>query len=451
MALMNDAFMQASVRDLAILVPAMMVVMLVAMGFLLRSASGTVAVAVVLALSSSLSMAIAGWCGYPLTPSAVAAPLMVLTVAIADGVHIVLAAMDELRDGRAKHQAIVTAVSTNLEAITYTWLTTIVGFLCLNYSDAPPVRHLANMTSFGVTFAFIYSITLLPAVLTLLPMKAARATSARTWRATERLARFVQTHRIGVLAAAAAITLVAGALAGQLRTNDQFVQYFGRSIPFREDADFTLKHLSGIYRLEFQLASDGPSGIHEPAYLARLDRFAQWLRGQPEVDHVYALTDVVKRVHQAMDGNRPEAYALPATREGAAEALFLYEMSLPEGADLRDRVDVDRSNHARERDGQGHVDARDDCVQRAGEWLAAPERSRPGARDERRGDGPGRHFLRAQRPQCTEHGARRLRLARAHLALHDAGAPQRAARAAVDRAERGPDRRRLRSLAHRGR
>ena len=349
MAFMNDAFMQASMRDMGVMMPLMVLVMLIGMVFVMRSGLATLAVAAIIAVSALMSMAVAGWLHYPLTPPAVAAPMIVLTVAVADGVHIVLAAMEAMREGKTRPAAVILSLEKNLEAITYTWLTTIVGFVCLNYSEAPPVTHLANMTCFGVTIAFLYSFTVLPALLVILPMKARgvaksapRPRDARP-TAMEWVAAFVVKRRLPLLIGTVAITVVAGFQASRLETNDQFVKYFDTSIPFRRDVDFTMKNLSGIYRLEYQVGSEGPSGIADPAYLERLDAFGGWLRAQPEVEHVYSIADVVKRVNQVVSGDDPAAYRIPASREAVSEALLVYEMGLPQGLDLTDRVNVDKS------------------------------------------------------------------------------------------------------------
>jgi uncharacterized protein len=349
MAFMNDAFMQASMRDMGVMMPLMVLVMLIGMVFVMRSGLATLAVAAIIAVSAAMSMAVAGWLHYPLTPPAVAAPMIVLTVAVADGVHIVLAAMEGMREGKTRGQAVVASLEKNLEAITYTWLTTIVGFVCLNYSEAPPVTHLANMTCVGVTVAFLYSFTVLPALLVILPVRArgaaktaVRPVDARP-TAMERVAAFVVKRRLPLLLGTVVITVIAGIQASRLETNDQFVKYFDESIPFRRDVDFTMKNLSGIYRLEYQVGSAGPSGIVEPAYLERLDAFGGWLRAQPEVEHVYSIADVVKRVNQVVSGDDQSAYRIPASREAVSEALLVYEMGLPQGLDLTDRVNVDRS------------------------------------------------------------------------------------------------------------
>ncbi len=345
MAFMNDAFMQASVRDLSVMMPLMALVMLIGMVIVMRSLLATLSVGAIIGLSAAMTMAFAGFCKYPLSPPCVAAPMIVLTVAVADGVHVVLAVMDAMRDGHSKSSAIANSLKSNLEAITYTWLTTIVGFLCLNYSEAPPVRHLANMTCFGVSMAFLFSFTLLPALLAILPIHASkRAAKPEGYSsAMARLSDFVVRRRVWVLAGAAVVTAVAGLGASRLETNDQFIKYFDESIEFRRDADFTLKNLSGIYRLEFQVASGEPQGTIDPTYLKSLDAFALWLRAQPEVEHVYSIADIHKRINQVVNGDSPAEYRVPDTREASAQNLLVYEMGLPSGLDLTDRVNVDKS------------------------------------------------------------------------------------------------------------
>ena len=235
------------------------------------------------------------------------------------------------------------AVAENLQAITYAWLTTVVGFASLNFSEAPPVLHLANMTCVGVTAAFAFSIVLLPAMLALLPMRAPvdHGGEARSGARYATLVHWVVRWRREVLVGTAALTLLGGVAASRLETNDQFVQYFSPSLAFRRDVDFTMEHLSGIYRVEFRVESGEPGGVTEPAYLEHLDQLATWLRAQPETQHVYSFTDVVGPVHRLLHPGTSER--LPTTRDGAAQSLLLYEFGLPAGLEMTDRVDVARS------------------------------------------------------------------------------------------------------------
>jgi len=340
MAFVNGAFMQTAIEDMSLMMPLMLLVMLVSMAFMLRSGLATIAVAGVIALSAGLAMATAGWLGYPLSPTSVAAPMIVLTVAIADGVHIVSAFMEGRREGLAKAAAVIAALRGNLEAVTYTWLTTVVGFLCLNTSDAPPVLHLANMASLGVTAAWLLSVTLLPALLMLLPVRTPAAQADSRHHVFGRLADLVQRNRRRVLVGSVLLTLGFGLAASQLEPNDQFIGYFDASLPFRKDIDFAMARLSGVYRLEFQLGAEGPQGVTDPAYLERLEAFSAWLETQPEVRHTYGVHDVLARVHQVLVGGERR---LPDTRAEASEGLLLYTLSLPPGLELSDRVTVDQA------------------------------------------------------------------------------------------------------------
>ena len=71
--------------------------------------------------------------------------------------------------------------------------------------------------------------------------------------------------------------------------------------------------------------------------------FAEWYREQPEVAHVQAFPDIMKRLNRNMNGDEPAFHRLPDDLALAAQYLLLYELSLPFGNDLNDRIDVSKS------------------------------------------------------------------------------------------------------------
>lgn len=343
MALMNDAFMEASIEDMKMIVPAMYVVMIVALAVLLRSVVATGIVVVIVAMSSAVTMGVAGWLGYPLTPPTASAPTVVLTLAVADGVHLFLSARQEMQRGASRADGVAEALRLNFRPVLLTSLTTIVGFACLNFAEAPPYWHLANMTVAGITAAFVYSVTVLPALLILLPLRVPKA-QASSSRLMGRIADLVLRHRTRLVVGGAVAAVCLGVAASRLESNDQFLRYFDDSITFRPDTEFMMENLTGIYTVEYAVQAGGESAINEPEYLKGLDAFTQWLRLQPEVTHVYSYADIIKRINQNLHEGRLEHYAIPPTREAASQELMLYEMSLPVGLDLNDRIDVARSS-----------------------------------------------------------------------------------------------------------
>ena len=370
MALMNHAFMEASVRDMAVLIPVVVILVLALVAWWLRSLLATAAIALITLASAAAAMATAGWLGYPITPPSAAAPIVVLTLAVADGVHIVRSTSQLMASGMARGDAVRESLRLNWGPVTYTSLTTMVGFACLNFAETQPVWHLANMTVVGVGFAWLLSVTALPAMLVRIPLRARRA--AGRSQAFERLADFVTRRRGWVLAGSAAV--VAASLLGvtKLEPNDDFVGYFDDQLDFRVATDFTREHLSGIYRLELEVGSGEENGISDPAYFEKLEELVIWLRSQPEVHHVYATGDILKRVNQTVNGDDPAHYRLPESREAAAQFLMLYEMGLPPGMALSDRINVDKSS-SRVTVTIGDLTSRQvrAFARRAEEWLVA--------------------------------------------------------------------------------
>jgi predicted RND superfamily exporter protein len=159
----------------------------------------------------------------------------------------------------------------------------------------------------------------------------------------ERLAEFVVARRRGLLRGMMALVLVLGLLIPRNELNEQFIDYFDPSIQFRADTDFTTEHLTGIYQLGFSLGAGSSGAVSEPAYLADVQAFDDWIREQPGVLHVSTITDVMKRLNKNMHGDDPAWSRLPDSRELAAQYLLLYEMSLPYGLDLNNQINVDKS------------------------------------------------------------------------------------------------------------
>lgn len=287
-------------------------------------------------------MGLAGFAGVGLTPPSAQAPTIIMTLAIADSIHILVTMLKEMQSGMSKYDAIVEAIRVNLTPVFLTSISTVIGFLSLNFSDVPPFNHLGNMTAAGVTAAFVLSVVFLPALVAILPVRAPRMRTT-TSNVYGRLAELVIARRKPLLWGSIALTVFLVAMIPQNELDDRFVEYFDQSITFRTDTDFTADNLTGIYNIEFSLASGESGAISEPAYLAMVEDFAEWYREQPGVMHVSTFTDVMKRLNRNMHGDDPAYYALPESRELAAQYLLLYEMSLPYGLDLNNQINVDKS------------------------------------------------------------------------------------------------------------
>lgn len=338
----DTAFGEVSRRDLQTLVPAMVLVLIVLVGVALRSWVGTLSVLAVTVMSVATAMGLAGWMGITLTPAAAAAPTIILTLAVADSVHLLVAALRRLHGGAGRSAAMAFALRDHLWPIFLASATTAVGFLSMRFSDAPPFRDLGTIVAIGVTAALAYSVLFLPSLLSVLPWRPP-VTARREPRWPDALAAWILAHPRGILWGGAGLLVLIGAGISRLEFNDDWARNFSRRYEIRRSADFVEQHLTGLYTIQYSLRAAGPEGIYDPVYLETVERFAAWYRLQPQVVHVQAVTDILKRLNRNLHGDDPSWHRVPDQRALAAQCLLLYELSLPHGLDMNDQVNLDRS------------------------------------------------------------------------------------------------------------
>jgi predicted RND superfamily exporter protein len=340
--MMNQAFPEASQYDMETLFPIMLIAFVIVLFFWVKGLSGTFATFAIIIFSIIGAMGLAGWFGIALTPPSFAAIMIIPTMAIADSVHVLMNYVLAMRRGETKHDAMVDSIRVNMQPVFLTSVTTAIGFLSMNFSDAPPFHDLGNIVAMGVMIAFVLSVTFLPAVMMILPgrQKVQETTSSRLMG---RFAEFVIAKRTRLLLIMGAGSLLLISFVPQNELNDDFVKYFSETIEFRRDADFASENLSGLYMIGYSLNSGQEGGVSEPEFLRNVEKFANWYRSQPEVIHVNVLTDTFRRLNRSMHGDDPSWYQLPEQRDLAAQYLLLYEMSLPYGLDLNNQINIDKS------------------------------------------------------------------------------------------------------------
>jgi len=342
MVIMNNSFPEVSIHDQQTLIPLMFGVVLLTLVFLLRSFTAMLGTFLVIIFSIITAMGLAGWMGIALTPPSASSPTIILTLAVADCVHVLVTLLHGMRQGLEKIAAVVDSLRINMQPIFLTTLTTIIGFTSMNFSDAPPFRDLGNIVAMGVAAAFLFSVTFLPALISILPVRV-KPGKERNTQLVDRFANFVIAYRNYLFWGMGIIVLTLVSFLPRNELNDEFIRYFDETVDFRTDTEFATENITGIYTIDYSLSQGESGGINEPQFLQDVERFAQWFRQQPNVLHVNSLTDIMKRLNKNMHADDPDYYRLPDERELAAQYLLLYEMSLPYGLDLNNQIDISKS------------------------------------------------------------------------------------------------------------
>ena len=336
---MMDAFNEAAERDSATLVPLVLLVML---GVLVITLGEPRLVALLLGTgvyAVLVAMGIAGWFGLILNAATSITPVIILTLTIASGLHVMLTFQRQL-SGETPDipQAARMALDLNRGPVLLATLTTVMGFLSMNLADSPPIRELGNLVSVGLVAGA-------SVLLFMVPDGLARLRRVNTTRASRGLRTLLERAMRGDprrrMLVSSVVVLVCVAGLARLGINDDFVEYFDSSFEFRRAAEFSQAHMSGPNYIDLAVASGAPDGIYDPAYLAVVRDLSAWLRERDLVASVASISDVVEDVAQSFD---PTADFTRFTTEQIAQYVLLYELSLTAGQDLDDFFDKSRSS-----------------------------------------------------------------------------------------------------------
>lgn len=347
----NTAFREFAIQDLKELVPFALILALICVAAYIYSASGslvtmlsaTTAVIVIIFASILTALGIGIWLGMGVSPPVANAPTIILTLAIADSIHILVSFFQQLRLGHSRVEAMKESVRLNFQPVFITSITTVVGFLSLNFSDSPPFHDLGNIVAMGVIAAWIFSIVLLPALMMVLPLNINKRQDNDSSSAMEKVAGWVINKRISILFVSFVVIVTSLSFLPQNKINDVWAEYFHESTWPRSNGDYMRANLTSTNTLEFNLSSGEEGGVSEPEYLQKIEEFSNWLKQKDRVIHVFTFSDVMKRLNKNMHGDEASWYKLPDERNLAAQYLLLYELSLPYGLDTTNQISMDKS------------------------------------------------------------------------------------------------------------
>lgn len=331
-------------KDIQTLMPMLLLVALALVGIMTRSIANTFVTLLIVGVSIVATMGAFGFYGIELNNINSVAPVVILTLAVAECVHLLCYYSQRLREGHDKVTAMQLSLESNLRAIFFTTFTTAVGFLGMTSIDSPPFVQFGCIASAGILMSYLFGHTLLPQLAIWLSRPSSEPQSKRKQGPHQKIVEWVIRHPrpvfFGTLVLSAALS--SGMVLNDL--NDDNIGYFNKEMPVRVAMDVAESHGMGMNFIAYSMESGNDNGIFEPAYLKQVEAFLEWARAQPEVITASAFTDVLKRLNQNLHGDDPAWYKIPESRELAAQYMLMYEMSLPMGMDLNDQTDTAKSS-----------------------------------------------------------------------------------------------------------
>jgi predicted RND superfamily exporter protein len=235
-------------------------------------------------------------------------------------------------------------------------VTTAVGMATLVIFKIRMIQQFGIFMAVGILLVVLVTLTLVPALLSLREVKgpAPRRGSAPLPRLLGWLAATCRNRARVVLLFTGAATAAGAALALSTRVGIDLPSYFPKDHEQRVANDMISARLGGAAEATLLVSVNEElfrHGTRDPAFLARLLRFEERVRGISGVGHVQSLADVVRHVHRRVqqgiaeeEGNKASTPPAPRNKAHVDQLLLLYAMGA--GMQAIDRLEDPTHTHA---------------------------------------------------------------------------------------------------------
>lgn len=326
--------------------PLVLLVIVIVLALSFRSLEGVLLTLLVAIVSLVSTLALLPLLGIQQNMITTMIPIFVMAASVADSIHFLTHFYRKLVDNGGQVRAAIEATYRDLfRAMTFTSITTALGFLSLSFTDIVFVREFGIFVAVGVVFAYGYTLVLVPAVLMLRQHRklvaAGRAQSLPV-RVVHEVAAWLGglSLRRRPLMAVSLLVVACGCawLAKQVRVDYEGIVLYPEDSRVRIDDTAIKQHFRGMSPLSLRLMGKEPGALYDNDVIQYIERIEQIMKRNPHVDVVLSPNSFLKRLDQVLrDGKRDQ---LPADMDSqlAAQFYLLYDNS--SGQDIRDVADT---------------------------------------------------------------------------------------------------------------
>ena len=248
-------------------------------------------------------------------------PIVLLTIANSDGVHIITHFFKELRITENKKEAVENSMNALKMPIFLTSLTTIIAFLAMIFSPIPQMFGYGICVSFGIFWAWFLSNTLLPSMLMLSKWSLnimAVAKEGFLEKSIKRIGDMIFTNPKKILIIGASFVLIGIAGIGLLKVEVNIIKFFKEGNSIRESTEFVDENFSGTMSLLMRINAD----MKDPNILREISKIQDYIETHPEVGMTLSLSDIIKEMHETLYNDK-QYHSIPDSLNQVSNLLFM--------------------------------------------------------------------------------------------------------------------------------
>ena len=320
--------------DMAKLLPIVILVMIAILYLSFRSIRGVVLPLSIVIVTVIWTMGLMGYLGMALTPISNIMPVILISMGIADGIHILTRYRDELEVILDKRKALNAAIVSVGLACFITSVTTIAGFGSLYSSSLTIIKDFGLATAIGVGIAFIITVTFFLALLFLLSPNKIKPDMKRKFmlkNILEKWADLLITKRKTVLVTSGLLLLLVGAGIPLISVESDFINFFKPDSPVRVGFEIVKENFGGAGIIQIVVKGD----IQDPKVLQAMEKLQNDIEKNDILSRPTSIVNLLRKTNKALHEGKAEYEMLPETEEEAAQYLLLLSMG---GSDQLDNM-----------------------------------------------------------------------------------------------------------------
>jgi predicted RND superfamily exporter protein len=315
---------------------------------LFRRVVAVVAPLIVVILSVVSTFGLMGWSGTSIHVPTQILPSFLVAVGVGDSVHLLTIFFERIRAGEGRADSLAHALGHSGLALVLTSVTTAAGLASFASAGIAPVAALGLFAPIGVMIALVLSLTLLPALLQIVPLGnpkgyAASAEENALDRILTGLGRFATRRPLVIVSISTLMIVLSVISASRISLSHDPLGWLGDDSNISIGTRYIDRVLKGSVSFEILLETDEAGGIRQPDTLARMARvgesFEQVERDGLVAGQTTSLADVVMEINRALEGGHSNAYMIPDQSDLISQELLLFENSGSD--DLEDLVDTE--------------------------------------------------------------------------------------------------------------
>jgi len=249
-------------------------------------------------------------------------PIVLLTIANSDGVHVVTRFFKELRKSFNKKSAIKKTMESLGLPIFLTSITTIFAFLSMVYSPIPQMMAYGMVISFGILWAWLLSNTLLPSLLLILNWDSkSRAISKVGYieKIMSRIGTKIFNHPKRSLSVGILFVLIGFIGIWSVKVEVNIIKFFKEGNAIRESTEFVDENFAGTMSLLMRINGD----MQSPKTLNAISNIQDYIESHPEVKMTVSLSDMIKEAHETLHNGNQDYYSIPDSKEKVSQLLWM--------------------------------------------------------------------------------------------------------------------------------